>query len=107
MFWRTNHYWHFKVEYLTSIAMYQLCLCTGPAMVNVLSQGVNQDLKGLPFMTSGMMEVFGITQCRVSRCGYTGEDGVEVSHCSMSESVYNEACRIFYMLRFHKKFNRF
>ena len=48
-------------------------------MANVLSQGISHNLEGLPFMTSGMMEVFGIPQCRVSRCGYTGEDGVEVS----------------------------
>jgi len=48
-------------------------------MVSVLSQGVRNSLEGLPFMTSAMMEVFGVPQCRVSRCGYTGEDGVEVS----------------------------
>ena len=65
-------------------------------MVNILSQGVNQDLKGLPFMTSGTMEVFEIPQCRVNRCGYTGEDGVEVSHSSMSASIQNEVCMIFY-----------
>ena len=56
-----------------------LTQCTGPAMANVLSQGVSDCLEGLPFMTSAMMEVFGVAQCRVSRCGYTGEDGVEVS----------------------------
>ena len=49
-------------------------------MVKVLSQGVSHNLEGLPFMTSAVMEVFGIPQCRVSRCGYTGEDGVEVSN---------------------------
>lgn len=58
--------------------------CTGPAMVNVLSQGISHDLRELRFMTSGVMEVFGIGQCRVSRCGYTGEDGVEVS-----QSIYH------------------
>lgn len=51
----------------------------GPAMTKVLSQGVSHNLGELPFMTTATMEVFGIPQCRVSRCGYTGEDGVEVS----------------------------
>jgi len=57
-----------------------MILLTGPAMVKVLSQGISHNLEGLPFMTSAVMEVFGIPQCRVSRCGYTGEDGVEVSN---------------------------
>ena len=52
-------------------------------MVNVLSQGVSRNLEELPFMTSAVMEVFGIPQCRVIRCGYTGEDGVEVSSLSI------------------------
>ena len=48
-------------------------------MVKVFSQGISHNLEELPFMTSTVMEVFGIPQCRVIRCGYTGEDGVEVS----------------------------
>ena len=56
-------------------------------MVNVLSQGVGHNLEELPFMTSAVMEVFGIPQCRVIRCGYTGEDGVEVSSPVMNISV--------------------
>ena len=47
-------------------------------MSQILSSVVTGNLASLFFMTSAMMEVFGIPGCRVSRCGYTGEDGVEV-----------------------------
>lgn len=50
----------------------------GPAAARVLQAGVSDDLRKLPFMTSAVMEVFGVPSCRVTRCGYTGEDGVEV-----------------------------
>jgi len=47
-------------------------------MAQVLQPGVNVDLSSLHFMHSTMATVFGVPDCRVSRCGYTGEDGVEV-----------------------------
>lgn len=49
----------------------------GPAVAKVLQEGVDFDLSGLKFMNTTVTKVFGI-ECRVTRCGYTGEDGVEV-----------------------------
>uniref|UniRef100_A0A8C9Y0Z8 Aminomethyltransferase n=1 Tax=Sander lucioperca TaxID=283035 RepID=A0A8C9Y0Z8_SANLU len=51
----------------------------GPSMSQVLQEGLKEDLSKLTFMTSTLATVFGIPGCRVTRCGYTGEDGVEVS----------------------------
>uniref|UniRef100_A0A5F8GAQ0 Aminomethyltransferase, mitochondrial n=1 Tax=Monodelphis domestica TaxID=13616 RepID=A0A5F8GAQ0_MONDO len=51
----------------------------GPSAAHVLQAGVSDDLRKLTFMTSAVMDVFGVPGCRVTRCGYTGEDGVEIS----------------------------
>ncbi|XP_060914232.1 aminomethyltransferase, mitochondrial isoform X2 [Labrus mixtus] len=51
----------------------------GPSMAQVLQQGLKEDLSKLTFMTSALATVFGVPGCRVTRCGYTGEDGVEIS----------------------------
>lgn len=56
----------------------------GPSMARVLQPGVSDDLRKLTFMTSVLTPVFGIQGCRVTRCGYTGEDGVEISVPSAS-----------------------
>lgn len=51
----------------------------GTSATRVLQEGVSDDLHKLPFMWSAVMTVFGIQGCRVTRCGYTGEDGFEIS----------------------------
>ncbi len=49
----------------------------GPAAVEVLAR-LAPDCRVLTFMTTAVMSVAG-TPCRVSRLGYTGEDGFEIS----------------------------
>ncbi|XP_009995256.1 PREDICTED: aminomethyltransferase, mitochondrial [Chaetura pelagica] len=49
----------------------------GPSMARVLQAGLSDDLAKLHFMNSVTTTVFGVPGCRVTRCGYTGEDGVE------------------------------
>ncbi|KAM6300858.1 aminomethyltransferase, mitochondrial [Aegotheles albertisi] len=51
----------------------------GPSMAQVLQAGLPDDLAKLTFMRSITTTVFGVPGCRVTRCGYTGEDGVEIS----------------------------
>ena len=59
---------------------YGLLAVQGPGMVKALQPGLEGlELTKLPFMTSALATAFGIPECRVTRCGYTGEDGVEVS----------------------------
>ncbi|KAK0675538.1 GCST protein, partial [Pygoscelis papua] len=51
----------------------------GPSMARVLQAGLPDDLAKLSFMNSITTTVFSVPGCRVTRCGYTGEDGVEIS----------------------------
>ncbi|XP_074661855.1 aminomethyltransferase, mitochondrial-like [Tubulanus polymorphus] len=63
----------------------------GPGMVKALQPLVETDLSKLYFMTSVITTLCGIKNCRVTRCGYTGEDGVELS---VPEDKAAEICEI-------------
>ncbi|NWV60236.1 GCST protein, partial [Malurus elegans] len=56
-----------------------LALQGSPSMARVLQTGLSDDLAKLSFMNSITTTVFSVPGCRVTRCGYTGEDGVEIS----------------------------
>jgi len=51
----------------------------GPLMSKVLQAGSDVDMDKLYFMNTAEGSLFGVEGCRVTRCGYTGEDGVEIS----------------------------
>jgi aminomethyltransferase len=48
-------------------------------MMSILQPHVDIPLDQLYFMTTSVATVCGVPNCRITRCGYTGEDGVEVS----------------------------
>ncbi|CAJ0961858.1 unnamed protein product, partial [Mesorhabditis belari] len=62
----------------------------GPEMAAVLKGETNINLDELTFMTTSVGKVFGLDNCRVTRCGYTGEDGVEISVDAKHASVLVE-----------------
>ena len=51
----------------------------GPKSAESLQKVTNVDLKSLYFMQSIVASVCGVELCRITRCGYTGEDGFEIS----------------------------
>lgn len=65
--------------YLERVEDMGLLALQGPKMQEVLQAGVSIDLNKLTFMSTVETEVYGIKGCRITRCGYTGEDGVEIS----------------------------
>lgn len=51
----------------------------GPAAMKVLQGLTKVNLSELFFMNTIEAEVAGVAECRITRCGYTGEDGFEIS----------------------------
>ncbi len=64
----------YRVEMLDNRALLAL---QGPRAVRVLASFDNS-IPGLSFMRAGQFKIDGI-DCRINRCGYTGEDGFEIS----------------------------
>lgn len=68
-----------KRDVALEVVDYALLALQGPSTAEVLQAGLSNDLSKLTFMTGITTSLFGIPGCRVTRCGYTGEDGVEIS----------------------------
>lgn len=63
----------------------------GPKAAESLQKLTNVDLSKLYFMTSTTGSVAEVECCRITRCGYTGEDGFEISLPAVkSEDVARE-----------------
>lgn len=64
-----------SVEFLEDMSLLAL---QGPKAAQALQTGVKTDLSSYKFMNAVDAAVFGVPQCRITRCGYTGEDGFEL-----------------------------
>jgi len=51
----------------------------GPKAASILQNGTSEDLSDIFFMQGKTLSLFGIENIRLTRCGYTGEDGFELS----------------------------
>lgn len=64
---------------LEVIDTHGLLAVQGPRAAAVLQPLVDLDLQSLLFMHGANATIAGVQDCRLTRCGYTGEDGFEVS----------------------------
>lgn len=77
------------VDFL-DVSQRALIALQGPKGVAALQTLTPTPLRDLVFMTSTIAQVAGV-ECRVTRCGYTGEDGVEISIPADRANVVTEA----------------
>lgn len=66
----------------------------GPKAAQVLQKLVNIDLSTIEFMNTCNSNVKEVGLCQITRCGYTGEDGFEISiDVTKAEHLMNHLCQ--------------
>ncbi|EDW03585.1 aminomethyltransferase, mitochondrial [Drosophila grimshawi] len=81
-----------SIEFLSPVDQ-SLIAVQGPQVAQELAKLLSQpkSLDQLYFMRSGIFELAGIKNVRITRCGYTGEDGFEISVPSTKVESLTEA----------------
>lgn len=84
--WIKRHAASFKAELHDTSGAYALLALQGPRSEMILQPLADHMLDRIPYYWSQRIRVDGI-QCRVSRTGYTGEDGFEIL-CDASDTLH-------------------